>query len=163
MKQKNLDRNQIQKVLKFVLALFAWTLLPGPNSFASLGGTLNSIEVDQKTLSAKKPTIKNQKTYFVHEFDSDGTSIREYVLESGTVFGIAWSGLTHPDLDLLLGKYSKEYTDELQRKPRTRGSKTLFLKTHRIVVQKWGHMRNLQGRAYIPTLLPPGMTENDIK
>ena len=33
----------------------------------------------------------------------------------------------------------------------------------RVVVEKWGHMRNLQGRAYAPALLPPGVSSDEIR
>jgi len=37
------------------------------------------------------------------------------------------------------------------------------VRTDRVVVEKWGNMRNLQGRAYAPALIPPGVSIDEIK
>ncbi len=46
---------------------------------------------------------------------------------------------------------------------RTFGRKRQQLTTDNIVVEKWGHMRNLQGRAYVPGLVPAGVSIDEIK
>ena len=89
--------------------------------------------------------------------------MREYVSPSGVVFGIAWSGLVPPDLTQLLGSYAPEYQEALQQTPRQKGSRHLRVETPGVIVEKWGHMRNLQGRAYAPALIPPGVSVDEIK
>jgi hypothetical protein len=37
------------------------------------------------------------------------------------------------------------------------------LKANNVVVEKWGHMRNLQGRAYAPALMPQGVSVDEIR
>jgi hypothetical protein len=101
--------------------------------------------------------------YTVHEIRSESTTVREYVTPSGIVFAIAWNGRTHPDLTSLLGSYAGEYKDALQRTLREPGRRSRTVKTDRVVVEKWGHMRNLQGRAYAPALIPPGVSIDEIK
>jgi len=101
--------------------------------------------------------------YTVQEIESASVAIREYISPSGIVFGIAWNGLIHPDLTQLLGSYAKEYKKALQQTPRRLGQRHLQVKTSRVVVEKWGHMRNLQGRAYAPALIPPGVSANEIR
>jgi hypothetical protein len=32
-----------------------------------------------------------------------------------------------------------------------------------VVVERWGHMRDLHGRAYLPALLPDGVTVDDLQ
>jgi hypothetical protein len=91
------------------------------------------------------------------------TVVREYVSTSGVVFGIAWNGLIHPNLTQLLGSYAGEYQEALLQTPRIKGSRHLQVKTSGVVVEKWGHMRNLQGRAYVPSLIPPGVRVDEIK
>jgi len=88
--------------------------------------------------------------YTVHQVDSDSTLVREYVSTSGIVFAVAWNGLVHPDLTQLLGSYAGEYARGLEQTPRELGSRRLRVKTENVVVEEWGHMRNLQGRAYVP-------------
>ena len=131
---------------------------------ATLGESLDSIAADQNAIPAVKRTPAVSNAYSIHEYALNGTTVREYVSPSGIVFGIAWNGLTHPDLRPLLGSYAGEYEAVLRqtsRKPGLRRHEAL--KTDRVVVEKWGHMRNLQGRAYAPALIPSGVTPDEIK
>ena len=101
--------------------------------------------------------------YNVHEVISASVTLREYLSPSGVVFGIAWNGLIHPDLTPLLGSYAGEYGEALRQTPRKPGRRRLQVKTNQVVVEKWGHMRNLKGRAYAPALIPPGVSVDEIK
>jgi hypothetical protein len=131
---------------------------------ATLGESADSVASDRKALSAVQRAITVRNGYTVHEFALDGTIVREYVSSSGIVFGIAWNGLSYPDLTPLLGSYASEYQAALQQRPRRPGHRRYqMVKTDRIVVEKWGHMRNLQGRAYAPALTPPGVSIDEIK
>jgi Protein of unknown function (DUF2844) len=130
---------------------------------ATLGESVDSVESDRKALSAVKGATTVRNGYTVQEFALDGTFVREYLSPSGIVFGIAWNGLTYPDLTPLLGSYASEYQEALRQTPRKPGLRRhQTVKTDRIVVQKWGHMRNLQGRAYAPALIPPGVSIDEI-
>ena len=130
---------------------------------ATLGESADSIESDRDVLSAVRHAAAVRNGYTVEEVDSGSTIIREYISPAGVVFAIAWNGLIHPDLDQLLGSYIDEYRKALQQTPRTPGQRHIQLKTDRIVVEKWGHMRNLQGRAYDPALIPSGVSIDEIK
>ena len=130
---------------------------------ATLGESVDSITLDRKTLSAVRRAATVHNGYTVHEIASGSTAVREYVSPSGIVFGIAWNGLIHPDLTQLLGTYAGEYEEALQQTPRQPGRRRLQVKTNRVIVEKWGHMRNLQGRAYAPDLIPPGVNIDEIK
>jgi hypothetical protein len=131
---------------------------------ATLGESVDSVASDQKALKAVKRATTGRNGYTVQEFALDGTAVREYVSPSGIVFGIAWNGLTHPDLTPLLGSYAGEYQTALRQTPRKPGlSRYQSVKTDRVVVEKWGNMRNLQGRAYAPSLIPPGVSIDEIR
>ncbi len=131
---------------------------------AALGESVDSVGADQEALAAVKRATKVRDGYSIHEFTMDGTAVREYVSPSGIVFGIAWNGLVHPDLTRLLGSYAGEYETALEQRPRKRGlQRHEALKTDHIVVEKWGHMRNLQGRVYAPDLIPPGVSIDEIR
>ena len=99
----------------------------------------------------------------IHEFQSETITVREYVSPSGVVFGIAWNGLTHPDLIPLLGSYASEHQKAASHIKRQPGHKYVKVESDNVVVEKWGHMRNLQGRAYAPALIPQGVTTDEIK
>ena len=130
---------------------------------ATLGESADSIESDQKALSAMRRTAKTSTAYTVHEIRSETITVREYVSSSGVVFGIAWNGLTHPDLTPLMGSYTDEYQKAMKKTKRQPGRRHVQVKTDSVVVEKWGHMRNLQGRAYAPALIPQGVSVNEIK
>ena len=144
--------------LGFVLAI-----LLVQQAQAALGESTDSIESDQKALSAMRRIAKTSTAYTVHEIRSETMTIREYVSPSGVVFGIAWNGLTHPDLTPLLGSYTDEYQKAMSHAHRQPGRRHVTVKTDSVVVEKWGHMRNLQGRTYAPALIPPGVSIDEIK
>jgi hypothetical protein len=146
------------------LSLSAALLAIAQQAQATLGESADSVASDQKSLSAVKRATTVRNGYTVHEFALDGTVVREYVSPSGIVFGIAWNGLTYPDLTPLLGSYASEYQAALRQTPRRPGHRRYqMVKTDRIIVEKWGHMRNLKGRAYAPALIPPGVSIDEIK
>jgi hypothetical protein len=147
----------ISMVLSAVLAV-----LPHRGQ-AALGEFVDSVESDRKAFSAARGAITAHNEYTVHQVDSDSTIVREYVSASGLVFAVAWNGLVHPDLMQLLGSYAGEYERGLERTPREPGRRRLQVKTNQVVVEEWGHMRNLQGRAYVPSLVPSGVSVDEIK
>jgi hypothetical protein len=150
--------------LFYYIGLSMAALAVAEQAQATLGESADSVASDRKALSAVQRATTAHNGYTVHEFASDATVLREYVSPSGIVFGIAWNGLTYPDLTPLLGSYASEYQAALRQTPRRPGLRRYqTVETDRIVVQKWGHMRNLQGRAYAPALIPPGVSIDEIK
>jgi len=145
------------------LCVLCCTLWSSQQALAVLGESEASVESDRKALSASAHTVTPAHAYTVHGIDAGPNLIREYVSQSGVVFAIAWNGLTHPDLSLLLGSYAAEYEDASRAVPREQGRRRHQVKTSRIVVEKWGHMRNLHGRACIPGLVPPEVRIDEIK
>ena len=143
-------------VMVAVLASSHWT-------HAALGGSADTVAADRKSLQEVHRTTTPHNGYTVEEIVSDATTVREYVSPSGVVFGIAWNGYVHPDLTQLLGSYWGEYSVAQQKGARISGRTRQQLATDNIVVEKWGHMRNLQGRAYVPSLVPAGVCIDEIK
>lgn len=152
-------------IYALVLGLFLTNfLLSGAGrALAALGETSESVEADQKAISALRHRAAARSGYTVDEIDSGSALVREYISPSGIVFAVAWNGLVHPDLTQLLGRYTGEYQEALKRTAPKRGQRRLQVKTSRIIVEKWGHMRNLQGRAYVPELIPPRVSVDEIK
>ena len=133
------------------------------SAHAVLGVSEDTIAADRTVLHAVHRATISHKGYTVEEIMSDATNVREYVSPSGVVFGIAWNGYMHPDLAQLLGAYWGEYSVARQKAVRKHGTNSQKLSTNSIVVEKWGHMRNLQGRAYVPSLIPSGVSIGEIK
>ncbi|HUN54135.1 MAG TPA: DUF2844 domain-containing protein [Smithella sp.] len=147
-------------LLCFSLALIV--LFVG-QAYATLGESTDSIATNRKALSAVRSTTITSSKYTVHVFQSETMTVREYVSPSGVVFGIAWNGLTHPDLTPLLGSYASEYQKAASHIKRQPGRKFVKVESDNVIVEKWGHMRNLQGRAYAPALMPQGVSNDEIK
>jgi hypothetical protein len=145
------------------LALSAAALGSARPVQATLGETGDSVTKDQKVLAAVRRAAPAGSSYTVQILTSDANEVREYVSATGVVFAIAWNGLTHPDLTSLLGSYADEYRQALRQIPRKPGRRHLQVKAARVVVEQWGHMRNKQGRAYVPALIPPGVSNDEIK
>ena len=130
---------------------------------AALGETENSISSDRKALSAVHRATTVNNAYTIQEMQSESSTVREYVSSAGVVFAVAWNGRIHPDLTTLLGSYAGEYKAALQQTTRKRGLRRQQVSSGHVVVEKWGHMRNLQGRAYNPALVPSGVTIDEIR
>jgi hypothetical protein len=130
--------------------------------YATLGESADSVASDRRMLSAGQGSTLSYHGYTVREIYAASVTVREYISSSGVVFGIAWNGLTRPDLTHLLGSYAGEYRKALRQTPRERGRRSLRLKTGNIVVEQWGHMRSLHGRAYVPALIPDGVSADEI-
>jgi len=145
------------------LGLAAFFLATAGPVQAVLGESADSVASDQTALAAKRVTKTIRAGYTVQELRSDSVTLREYVAPTGIVFAIAWNGLIHPDLTSLLGSYVGQYRTALEHVQREPGSRHRTVETGDIVVEKWGHMRNLQGRAYVPALIPSGVTIDEIK
>ena len=155
---------------KRIYTLAVWSLLAICASLrvmhanASLGESVDSVDMDRQAFSVLQKTAPTRRAgYSIEEIATGGATIREYVSKSGVVFGVAWNGRKPPDLNLLLGGYANEYASVKASTARTHGRQPLALQTDHLVVESWGHMRNLQGHAYDPTLLPAGVSAHDIQ
>ena len=152
------------RVCTILLCLGLLTMSPASSrqAYATLGERADSITKDCNALSAVKRATTSRANYTIQELATEGTTVREYLTPSGVVFAVAWNGLVHPDLTSLLGAYSEEYRNAKRQLPRKHGQKLTQVKSDRVVVETWGHMRNLQGRAYLPALVPAGVKADEI-
>lgn len=154
------------KKLKYmiILLIFSFLGLSEQISWSALGGPSSSIETDSKTFTVMKHAAVKNNNYTIHELTYDAGIIKEYVSLDNIVFAVSWQGVSYPDLSQLLGTYLNEYQTMSQQKRRIRGNRhSSQLVSGDLIVEKWGHMRNHQGRAYVPSLLPAGMTADAIK
>jgi hypothetical protein len=155
-------RNMFCRLL-LCLAFSAVVLFAARSARATLGGSADSVESDRRALSAVRGGTTVHNSFSVEEIHYGATAVREYVSPEGIVFAIAWNGTRHPDLTALLGSYAGSYSEALQKTPRQPGARHLSLKADGVVVEEWGHVRSLQGRAYAPDLIPPGVALDEIK
>jgi hypothetical protein len=157
----------VMKRRLFLCSVFLWLgmyiFLTGRLAIAALGECADSVISDRKAFSAVQRAPITRKGYTIQEFQSGANVVREYISPSGVVFAVAWSGLSHPDLTTLLGSYLEEYQEALRQTPRERGKRQFKVKANGVIVEKWGHMRSVHGRAYIPALIPPGVSLDEIR
>lgn len=147
----------------FSLGLSFILLLTVRPAGATLGEKAAAVVSGRKVLAAGRAATMVQMAYTVEEIRSAAVTVRKYISPGGVVFAIAWRGFIHPDLTPLLGSYAGEYEAALKQTRRLPGLRRLQVKANRVVVEKWGQMRNLQGRAYLPALLPAGVNIDEIK
>lgn len=133
---------------------------------AVLGEPAQSVGTDAQALGGKAHLLaQGQASYTVEQFTTtDGIAVREYVAPSSMiVFAVAWNGPHPPDLSALLGSYFADYKSMAAQTQGTNDLHHRSLRGSRLVIQTAGHMRDMWGRAWDPQLLPPGVTEEDIR
>jgi hypothetical protein len=145
------------------LALAAAAALTPFAARAALGQPEASIDGDRRALAAVARGAVDRGGYTVHELATGGNTVREYVGPGGVVFAVTWSGLAVPDLGPLLGSYAGEYQQATGEAQRVRGRRASRVAGADVVVERWGHMRDRHGRAYLPALLPPGVNVDAIE
>lgn len=154
--------------MKPILLTVAAVLLVSAVSFpaeASLGGTVASVQADQKALHGTLEATTKSDAYTVQEMKSpNGVVVREYVSTAGQVFAIAWQGPMRPDMQQLLGSYFQTFRSAVQVKRAGRVVRgPMTIKEAGLVVQMAGHMRWLVGRAYVETMVPSNVQLEEIR
>lgn len=108
--------------------------------------------------------VTQHDAYNVHRMQAPGgTEVDEYVSPNGTVFAVTWHGQFVPPMQQILGTYFQQYTEALQAQPKMYGHRPLNIQEPGLVVQTGGHMRAHYGRAYIPNMLPQGITASQLQ
>jgi Protein of unknown function (DUF2844) len=144
------------------IALIAFGFcLPG---FAALGGDLSSVHTDQASMKASLKTTAGQ-AYTLHEIKTPaGNVVREFVSADGRVFGVAWHGPSMPPMQQILGTYFQQFSAGVQAHHAAHvGRRPLNILQPGLVVQSGGHPRGFFGRAYVPGMLPQGVTADQIR
>ncbi len=109
--------------------------------------------------------IARSDVYTVQEtLTPTGTTIRQYYSANGVVFGVAWQGPWQPDLRQLFGAYFDPYVSALQAARKTRRERgRVSVDDGNVVVHITGHQRAFSGMAYVPQLLPAGVSPEAIQ
>jgi hypothetical protein len=149
------------KVLGIALATVVAGSVTLP-AFAGLGGDAASVDADVVKMKgqARATPIAG---YTMSEITlPSGTVVHEFVSAEGKVFAVSWKGMAVPDLSQTLGTYFSEYKTAATATPHA-GHHNLTVQQTDLVVRTGGHMRNWYGQAYVPSLLPPNFSLDEIK
>lgn len=114
--------------------------------------------------ASSSSTSSSTASYTVRETTfGNGTVVREYLAQDGTVFGIAWQGPQMPDLDSLLGTYFSQYVVGVKAARARTGRGPVAVDQSGLVVRSGGHMGAFAGQAWLPQSLPGGVSGSDIQ
>ncbi len=138
-------------------------MLPG-RAYAGLGGDIASVSRDGARMKAAI-AVRQADRYTIHEMKAEsGSTVRQFTTPEGRVFAVAWDGPFHPDYRQVLGPYFAALQAALQRSgPRQARRAPVMIETPDFVFQSFGHMRALAGRAYVPQMLPAGVSAEEIR
>jgi hypothetical protein len=132
---------------------------------ATLGSDVTTVNEDRAKMQGALMSITRNDRFEIHQLQaSNGTTVREYVSSTGTVFAVSWEGPWMPDLRQVLGPYFDAYqrtVPAIRNARRSHGPMTF--RSGDLVVQIGGHPRAFAGRAYIERLMPQGMQAQTIR
>lgn len=150
------------RISRVGIALLVLTL-PLP-ALAALGGDVTSVHEDQAQMHGSLKTTQ-APAYTLHEIKaSAGTVVKEYVSPAGKVFAITWRGQFVPNMQQLLGSYYQQFADgAAAQRAAQPGHRPLNIRQPGLVVQNGGHMRSYFGRAYVPEMVPQGVSMGGIQ
>lgn len=167
---KSRARRQNSALLPTQLCSLAAVLLTASTAqwavpcFATLGERASSVQADRHVMRGVLRT-QSLPQYRVSEIKGANT-VRQYIDSNDIVFAVTWRGLSHPDPDQLLGQYWPGL--RVQHQVHRRREPALHLKSSavpgsEVVYETWGHMGDVQGRAYLPRLVPQGIQIEDLE
>jgi hypothetical protein len=130
-------------------------------AMAGVGQPLESIERDAAAIGGHVTEREGTGKFSVREIVAPGdTRVREYVSPSGIVFAAAWIGQSMPDLKVLLASYYARYA--LQATANEHGAKVLVVDSPDFVLRIVKLPRSMAGAAYLPSLMPEGVSAGDL-
>jgi hypothetical protein len=149
--------------MRIIIFLFC-LILPSPLPAQTVLGTKTKFtpKVQSSNIQKQAATAQSEAKFTTNEyFNENQIKIREYINHEGIVFAVTWSGLSHPPLAPLLGSYYEDYQNN-KLKPHRRLPK-ITISSNDLVVEKFGRMRAVQGRALVKSLIPQGVLIEEIK
>ncbi|MFO0700296.1 MAG: DUF2844 domain-containing protein [Nitrospira sp.] len=127
-----------------------------------LGDSTATVEHD-RTMVNGTSTIESKGEVYVYVVKASGIVVREYASSTGVVFGLAWKHQAgRLNLEQLFGVYYGEYSRAVAVQPR-QSQRFHRIETEHLIIERGGRMGATWGRVWIPALLPPGITQDQIQ
>ena len=129
---------------------------------AGLGDAATSVEQDRQVLRSASVKRQSMPAYERHEMQTDdGTTVHEFAARDGTVFAVDFAGPALPDLKVLL---SSHYDAYMAAAGAHRGNHhALSFASDGVVMTVRRLPRGFEGSAHVPSLLPPGVSPDQLK
>jgi len=144
-----------------VAVVLALAVSVSPAAHAALGEDVSAVATVQARLGASLQ-IRQRTGYAIHELAAPtGTTVREFVGESGKVFAVAWSGGFRPNLRDLMGTHYDRFIAGTRGRRATRGPVRIELPG--MVVVMGGRLRTFYGQVTLTDQLPAGVTPEDLR
>jgi Protein of unknown function (DUF2844) len=162
---RNMGMSCHQRARMLLQVLAAGVALAGSSAtLAALGADAGSVAADRVALAAQLRVTATLQ-YDLHEISSGAQTVHEYVSRQGQVFAVTWQGPVPPNMRQLLGEYFGRFQSAAvaahQQSP---GQHRQFqLAQPDLVILSSGRLRNFRGIAYLPTLLPAGVTVDQLQ
>jgi len=88
--------------------------------------------------------------------------VREFLNENGSVFAVSWTGPVLPDLRHLMGAHFAEYAVAPGGLEHPGLQRSVRVAMADLIVESGGASAGIYGRAYLPDLIPPGVSVSDL-
>jgi hypothetical protein len=128
---------------------------------AALGGTADSIETDRVSMKALTRPVTTGALRKQELQLPSGTVVTEYLGSNGLVYAVTWHGRSLPNLQQILGNYFADYKTAA-RQPVVR-HRLVRVNSPDLVIESSGRTRAFTGRAWVPAMLPSGVTPADLQ
>ncbi|AXE31133.1 hypothetical protein DK842_15305 [Chromobacterium phragmitis] len=139
----------------------AWALALMPGLACAALGQKIDLSPSAPVAGRQMTAAPNGAPYrVVQDQDAAGRVIRQYVAADGTVFAVAWSGATLPNLQQLLGSYFQAYRQAQQAN--RHGLNVMRGTIGGMVVQTRGRVGDFAGFAYDAALVPAGVSPEQL-
>ncbi len=155
------DQHAYVRGLRGHLVALVATCVLSAGAHAELGGAPATVQSDARALSGAT-TVEHAASFERHQVtQADGSVVREYVSSRGTVFAVAWSGRTTPDLKTLLGAHYATYIAEVAKQRPSHHVLTVTTPDLAVTIVRYQHTGS--GSASLPAEVPAGVLVGELK
>ena len=148
--------------LAAVGSLLLCALLASNPALAALGGGVDSVSADIHVLRGQLRSTP-YVAYDQHQIVTGALVVNEYVTRAGQVFAVTWQGPVPPDLRQLLGTYFGRVQSTAAADHRPGMHHFFSLVQSDLVVINSGRLRAFHGIAYLPALIPQGVSISQLQ
>lgn len=131
-------------------------------ALAALGGGTDSVSADIQVLRGQLRSTP-YVAYDQHQIVTGPLVVNEYVSRAGQVFAVTWQGPVPPNLQQLLGTYFGRVQSATAAQHRPGMHHFFSLVQSDLVVINSGRLRAFRGIAYLPGLVPEGVSISQLQ